>query len=285
MRLVLFLFTPFLLFGAQILDYKVLSDRSNYTDIMFYFDTPFEGKMAQAQKGNKLTLLLKGASIEAQRSIIANTTYLKTVIISPSGDNTKLLLELGTNVKMKASKTSGHYGLKLRFATQVLTSNTSDTNVAKQSLSNLPMKKEGEFNSAYVIVIVFLMIAFILLWTVKRKMGIGGTSGNKQPWLFKSNSAPVDNVNIRFQKSIDQKNRVVMLDYADQSYLVVIGNSNIVLDKFEGNKPSTQSQFDEILDDNRAELDSFLQIDADKDDSLFSYKEKVSKQNLPNDLL
>ena len=41
----------------------------------------------------------------------------------------------------------------------------------------------------------------------------------------------------------------------------------------------TQNEFDKILDDNKAELDSYLQLDNSADiEPLQSYKEKASNQ-------
>ena len=55
------------------------------------------------------------------------------------------------------------------------------------------------------------------------------------------------NVSIRFQKNIDSSNSVVMLDFGEQSYLVLMGASNILLDKFTDNKPVSQEDFETIL--------------------------------------
>jgi hypothetical protein len=116
-----------------------------------------------------------------------------------------------------------------------------------------------------------------MLW-LKKRMGTPQAKG-KQPWLFKG-SVKKEGVSVRFQKPLDPKNRVVMLDYEGHSYLVVIGTSNVLLDKYNGDKPvNTQSEFDKILDDNRTELDSYLQLDKSDDiEPLQSYKEKASAQ-------
>ncbi len=67
------------------------------------------------------------------------------------------------------------------------------------------------------------------------------------------------------------------MDYADESYLVVIGNSNLLLDKFHGQTPVTENEFESMLKDKNQELDTFLQID--KQEPLESYKEKASGVN------
>ncbi len=67
-----------------------------------------------------------------------------------------------------------------------------------------------------------------------------------------------------------------MLDFAEQSYLVLMGKSNILLDKFTGNRPVTEDDFNSILQSRHKELDSFLNNDGDYKESLRAYKEKAA---------
>ena len=107
-------------------------------------------------------------------------------------------------------------------------------------------------------------------------------------WLFKENrqnkqaqptepAANEENVSIRFQKSIDASNSVVMLDFGEQSYLVLMGASNILLDKFTDNKPVTQEDFETILQNRHQELDDFLKEgESVEKDPMQIYKEKAA---------
>ncbi|WP_434656830.1 hypothetical protein [Sulfurimonas sp. NW9] len=86
------------------------------------------------------------------------------------------------------------------------------------------------------------------------------------------------NVSIRFQKAIDEKNSVVMLDFGNQSYLVLMGNGNILLDKFTDNKPASQKEFDEILQSRHEDLEKFLgkSQTSQKQEPLQAYKERAA---------
>jgi hypothetical protein len=278
MRYLLLLLLPLLLFGSKILSYNVY-ERSNRVDVMLTFDTPFEGKLSQVTRNNQIILKLKGASIEAPKIKNINASYLHKMTITPINSHTEIILQTAKDVSMSASKTSDAYGLRLRFikGTPVTKAPAKETS-AIASLGNLPTKAANEFNNSYYIVIAVLLIGiFIMLW-LKKKMGVPSAKG-KQPWLFKG-GAKKEGISVRFQKPLDPKNRVVMLDYEGHSYLVVIGTSNVLLDKYNGDKPiNTQSEFDKILDDNRTELDSYLQLDKSDDiEPLQSYKEKASAQ-------
>lgn len=67
-----------------------------------------------------------------------------------------------------------------------------------------------------------------------------------------------------------------MLDFGEQSYLVLMGKSNILLDKFSGDKPVTEDDFNSILQNRHKELENFLNNDDKHQESLRIYKEKAA---------
>lgn len=278
MKYLLLLLLPYLLFGSKILSYNVY-ERSNRADIMLTFDTPFDGKLSQIKQDNNIILKLQGASIEAPKIKNINTSYLHKMTITPINSHTEIILQTADNVNMSASKTSDAYGLRLRFFKEELSSTTP---VKSQSVSPavpaLPTKPANEFNNSYYIVIAILLFGIIIMLWLKKRMGVVPSKG-KQPWLFKGHTKK-EGISVRFQKPLDPKNRVAMLDYEGQSYLVLLGTSNVLLDKYSGGKPiRTQSEFDKVLHDNKTELDSYLRLDNSADiEPLQSYKEKASGQ-------
>ncbi len=275
MRIILFLLLPLFLFGSKILSYNVY-ERSSRVDIMLTFDTPYEGKLSKTLHNNKIILKLKDASIEAPKIKNINTSYLHKMTITPINAHTEIILQTAPGVSMSASKTSDAYGLRLRFIKgEPLKKADGITKTLDQQTDTLPTKKSNELNNSYYIVIAILLLGIIIMLWLKKKMGLP-TSQGKQPWLFKGITKK-EGIAIRFQKALDPKNRVVMLEYEGQSYLVLIGNSNLLLDKYNGNKPiTTQGEFDRLLDENRTELDSYLQLDSSEIEPLQSYKEKAS---------
>ncbi|MBD3807006.1 MAG: hypothetical protein IE879_08050, partial [Sulfuricurvum sp.] len=84
-------------------------------------------------------------------------------------------------------------------------------------------------------------------------------------------------IHIRFQKSLDNTHTVAMLDYGTMSYLVLLGNNTLLLDKFQDNIPITQNEFEALLQSKHRELDSFFQLAPAAQDEMFDlYKEKAS---------
>jgi hypothetical protein len=277
MRLFLpLLLLPSLIFGAKILSYNVY-DRTDRVDIMFAFDTPYEGTLRQTQQNSTIIIKLDDATIESPKVKNVASPFLSKLTITPIGNQTQIITTVAPSVKMQASKTSDAFGLRLRFYKGAVTTTAAPAKTASP-VAALPTKPEGQYDRSYMVVILILLVAIVILLWLKSRIGKPSTASSaSKPWLFsKKGGGLKEDVNIRFQKALDPKNRVVMLDYADESYLIVIGTSNVLLDKFHGSKPVTQNDFEEMLQNKHEELDEYLQIDRPVQEPLQSYKEKAA---------
>lgn len=301
MRPILFLLLPFMLFASKILSYNIY-DRSDRVDLMITFDTPFDGNIKQSTSPNELTIKLDGVSIESIKSKQLSSKFIKSINITPMQGYTQIIASNIMPIKLQASKTSDAYGLRLRFIqdnthnemqTQEL--EALDTQAHKTS-TPIATKSSDEFDNSYFLIIGILLIGIVVLFILKRKVS---STLAPQPivptssWLFKDgnepvapamqNSSPITNLNLnssdvkmRFQKSINNENSIVMIDYMQQSYLVLMGRGdNILLDKFMDNKPTTQNEFEKILQNRHRQLEDFLS-DSTPRDPLKSYKERAA---------
>jgi fructose-specific phosphotransferase system component IIB len=278
----LFLLSFTLLQASKILSYNVY-DRTDRVDVMITFDTPYEGTIKQSSQDSSIIIKLENAQIESTKSKTINSDFITSLQIVPMGEHTQIVAKIPSVTELKASKTADAYGLRLRFTAQASPKQATQTSVTtpKALFSSLPTKKDDDISKSYYIVITILIIGILILFLLKRKI----TTKQEKPssWLFaastqKSATAPSvsHDVSIRFQKTIDEKNSVVMLDFSDQSYLVLVGGNNILLDKFTDNKPVTQDEFETILKNRHQELDEFLRVEKADKNPLASYKEKAS---------
>lgn len=268
---------------------------------MITFDTPYKGVIRQAKNSSNIIIKLEDASIESSKIKKIASDYIKSLAITPLKNYTQIVASINTSTMLIASKTSDGYGLRLRFTNNTPVSNIkTKTTTNKYSLSSLPTKKESVGVSlSYYIVVSLLIIGIVIALVLKRKMIKKGIHPKKQEsaWLFKANdtktssqnksaSAPTtqkesNEVSIRFQKKLDEQNSVVMLDFGAQSYLVLMGNGNILLDKFLDDKPVTQEDFESILKSRQEELEEYLQIESESStlsatkEPLQAYKERA----------
>lgn len=289
----LVLILPFSLYASKILSYNIY-ERTDRADVMITFDTPYTGVIKQSKGKSKTVLKLEDASIESSKIKKVNSKYLKSLTITPLAQYTQIVAATPQDVKLVASKTSDGYGLRLRF-TETTASDETTTNSMPSALTGLPTKKSDDLSMSYYIVVAILLIGIIILFYLKSKIQPKHPKPVQNSWLFKQDeqTAPIERsqtnepisaneISIRFQKSLDRNNNVVMLDFLNQSYLVLLGNGNILLDKFVDNQPSTQQEFEAILQNRHAELEKFLENPQINDNfsslnsSLQSYKERAA---------
>lgn len=293
-KLALILLIPGILFGSKILSYNIY-DRQDHVDVMLTFDTPYEGVLRQNRQGSIIVIKLEEASIDSSLVKTINSQFLQKLSISPNADQIQIVANVPDNVILKASKTSDSYGLRLRFNPELTPpAGSSITTQDSASASTLPTKPGNEFEQSYYVVIGILVIGIGILFWLKQgiaKKTIRMREEPKTPWSFnndkKSNTvlsttASLANalgsggVQIRFQKTLDASHSVAMLDFGTQSYLVLLGNNTILLDKFQDNIPISQNEFESMLKSKHQELDGFFQLGTTQDESFDSYKEKAS---------
>ncbi|WP_428738908.1 hypothetical protein [Sulfurimonas sp.] len=300
-RVLLLFLLPFSLYASKILSYNIY-ERTDRADVMITFDTPFTGTIKQSKGKSKIILKLEETSIESSKIKKVNSQYLKSLTITPLVNYTQIVAVTPSNVQLLASKTSDGYGLRLRFTDQVAAKQGTKT-TSSPDLSSLPTKQGDDLSSSYYLVVAILVIGIIILFYLKSKIQAKQPQQPKQnSWLFEHDTTQqtqqqksvqqekkintnnlANEISIRFQKNLDQKNSVVMLDFLNQSYLVLIGNGNILLDKFVDNQPTTQQEFETILQERYSELEDFLQNPQQSfkdhsslDEPLQSYKERAA---------
>lgn len=290
-KLLLLFIIPFSLYASKILSYNIY-DRTDRVDVMITFDTPYDGVIKQNVSNSTITIKLQNASIESSKVKQLSSKYIKAISITPMENYTQIVAEIPPSVTLQASKTSDAYGLRLRFTTIALSgSNSAEAKeVQDESIGALPTKKDDDLSQSYYIVVTILILGIAALFYIKKRVSTPQARQAQSSWLFQENKEAqkevaeqtganinsINNVTIRFQKSLNSDNSVVMLDFGEQSYLVLMGKSNVLLDKFTENRPSTEDDFNSILQNRHKELDSFLNDDNKYRESLRSYKEKAA---------
>ncbi|MCK9491193.1 MAG: hypothetical protein M0Q24_03800 [Sulfurimonas sp.] len=284
-RLLLIALLPLVLNASKILSYNIY-DRTDRADVMITFDTPYEGVIKQSVSNSIITIKLTDANIESFKTKKLSSKFLHSLSITPMSGYTQIVASVAPSVELQASKTSDSYGLRLRFH---LNSPTSSTQTkapipTNNPLALLPTKQDSGMSQSYYIVIAILIIGILILIYLKKKMAPKETKQNK--WAYNSstsNSTKMqetpkfdENVSIRFQKSIDNSSSVVMLDFGEQSYLVLMGSNNILLDKFTDNKPATQDEFESILRNRQEDLERLLSPRKESKEPLQAYKERAA---------
>ena len=283
-KIVLLFLLPITLFGSKILSYNIY-DRTDRVDVMITFDTPYDGAIKKSITNSKIIIKLLDTSIESSKVKQLTSEYINALSISPMASYVQVVASVPSDIVLTASKTSDAYGLRLRFTKKALSAKPktdfkTSSFKSPNLLSELPTKKDDNLSQSYYIVVGILIIGIIILFILKKKVAPSTTNASS-PWLLgkqeATKKAPTisnPDVSIRFQKSLDDKNSVVMLDFAKQSYLVMMGTNNVLLDRFTDNQPTSQEDFEAILQDRHQALEEFLE--TPEVEPMESYRNKAS---------
>lgn len=284
------------IYASKILSYNIY-DRTDRVDVMITFDTPYDGVIKQSKAESKIVIKLEDTSIESSKLKKLSSKYIRTLSITPMAGYTQIVASVPGSVALQASKTADGYGLRLRFANPVAKKeqNNNYTQNVDNTAMNLPTKPSTDMSQSYYIVVAILVLGIITLLVLKNKIANPNKNQKNSSWLYKdtvskqnskelspasTNNTNTNDVSIRFQKSLNENNSVVMLDFGEQSYLVLMGNSNILLDKFTGDKPLTNDEFENILQSRHEELENFISGESDRKyeeyEPLQAYKYKAS---------
>ena len=276
------------LLASNILTYK-LYDRSDNgrLDILLTFDTPYQGRITQKKLNNSTTLLLYDAIYSSTIKKTLNSDFLTSFSLTPDQGRTALTLTLPEGVKFNVSQTVDSYGLRLRFEKGATSAKTEPEPTALNKLKSLTTKepfKKNEIRSTtknepfiskrYAIVLGVLFAAVLLLFIIKKRVEKGRKPGS---WLFKNNPHTLEEFTILFQKPLDSSNKIVLMEFGNRQYLVVVGTTNLLLDTFSDKESVNEAGFESILKENQQELDNYMRIQSKEEKSpLQSYKDKAS---------
>jgi flagellar biogenesis protein FliO len=208
----------------------------NRVDVLFSLDEPFKGKVIYLSENNYKITNVSLNRIEQKKFKHLN------IIISPIDENSvNLKLNYKKPLTIKPSVTTKGYGLRIRIL------GLAKTSITKSKQINT-LNKDINFNYVnYIIVIAILIFLIIILIYVKKK------TLNKLPKSLQN-----DNYKVLYQKIIDPKNRIVMIEVFNKRYLLLLGEkNNLLLDNFSNSQDkqkelkdiSSQNDFGKLLDE------------------------------------
>ena len=222
MKKIILLLIACLVFGANLIDVNFF-EAKNKLDILFSLDNKFNGKIIKLSE-NKY--LIKNIKSDREFEKNFNNFFINTIIISPQDNGVSLEIVSKNKFNVSVALTPDGYGIRIRIKSTKVNVKTIPT-VQKESFS---------FTRYFIVVAILIILAMILLFIKKRGF-------NAKLPAFKSE------MRVLSQKFIDAKNKVVLFEYQNKKYLMLIGNTNILLDVFDENFkiPRNGVEFDEML--------------------------------------
>jgi len=272
--------------AANLLTYNVY-ERSDRVDIMLSFDAPYEGGISQKNDATSITLTINDLGYDKMIEKSINSTIIQELAIVPEKNNTlKVVLKSDKKVSVIASKTVDGFGLRIRSSIMQNQSQPQSSDATGTAITTAPTSSTDFVDTRYILVIVVLLALVILMFWIKKRLGIqtlkpmSAKGGNGKSWLFNPKTGTQQEVNVLHKKQIDNQNSVVLFEYGTIRYLVMTGNSNVLLEKFQNGEVKDDNDFEKVFEENRRRLDDYLKI---QDTKLSTYKTKASADYTPYD--
>ena len=221
------IFFAVFLFGSNLINVNFFPQKDKL-DVLLSLDDKFNGKVLNVDKNQFLiTNILSNREYEKK----FNNFFIKDIQISPSNDGVLIKIDTNAYYSTSVALTPDGYGIRFR----ILNKNILKDKEMERSVFTTNNTQTSLDYFSYIISLAILIILAIILWIVRKKL---------------SKNLPVKgSINILFQKPIDAKNRVALIEFNNRKYLVIVGNSNILLDIFDENMVniSTKEDFDTFL--------------------------------------
>ena len=292
------------LFSATLLNQN-LYERPNRVDLMLSFDTPFKGSVIKrAGSGGSVDILLTDVQVGKPFYKALRDSFVDSVAVTGTGGKKALVKIVPAKgaLKVQASKTVDGFGLRLRVTPapaaeksqkaappvpNVLEKIKAERAAAEKRAARppeaLPTLAESETVAGwrYWTVLGILLLLLLILWAAKRKglKNLGKGAG----WLMPKSAGPLpDEAVIRFQKPLDPHNRVVLIEFNGRQYLMVVGNTNVLLDTFGEGRIEEEEEFARMFEANKRQLDHFLKENhPDAFDAFDTFKANAAKEERP----
>ncbi|MDD3343837.1 MAG: hypothetical protein PHR87_09710 [Sulfurospirillaceae bacterium] len=261
-------------YASNLLTYNVY-ERSDRVDIMLSFDAPHEGSIAQKNDASSITLTINDLSYDRLIEKSINSAIIQELSIVPEKNNSiKIILKSDKQISVIASKTVDGFGLRIRGSIMQSPAQRAAT-TQPSSATTLGDATSDILDMRYILVVCVLIVLLLVMFWIRKRVASGSgvkNSGGKS-WLFNPKTGNTQEVTLLHKKPIDNNNSVVLFEYGSIRYLVMTGNSNVLLEKFENGEVKDNSEFEKVFEENRRKLDDYLKL---QDTKLNTYKNKAS---------
>ena len=277
-------------FAANLLSYD-FTIQDDYVDIMLEFDEPFNDKIRQ-QNANGLTFLLfDNLNTNNASTNNLDSKILEAISILNADKSLQIQIKSANKLKIMVAKSTDALSMRARITNAAL------------DFSAINTQENADLDNRYISVIVVLGVLCVILLIIKRAIVLKQKKLNEKPSTKnqklsfdipaqtqkKQENNEVDKANVKFdldfgldnandvkilcQKSLDEQNKLMLLKYENRKYLVLVGNSNVMLDRFGEDKISNKNDFELFFEENKHKLNKYL---ASRQNSLNDYKNKLA---------
>ena len=239
------------LFGVRLIDYNIY-DRNDRVDLMLSFDGAYEGRISQSKNGD--FTLLSFENLEAKNDLkTLNSKLVDKIQITHKDNKTFIMFQNKKKLDFSISSVNDKFGVRIRAlpAGKILSEKKVSILDDNQTLTQAknPNLKDYDYTTYILVVLVLVLLLFALWWLKRTKGGEGG------------------DFRLKFQRGLDRNNRLMVLDYENKRYVLIVGASNLLLE-------SRELLQDECTEDKEKNFDSFFEENKRKIQNLILERQR-----------
>ncbi len=270
-KIILLLLITSYMMAANLLTYNIY-DRSDRVDLMLSFDSPYDGQIFQDTKDNLITLKLKDLSYNKLIKKDINSKIVQHLTIEPNKNFLNIIIKSDNQIGVVASRTTDGFGLRIRI--KLINKPIKTSNIISSSQTVTPAYSDTSMlDTRYISVVIILFLMLLAMFWIRKRFSPKSKTTSKGSWLFKKSVSDLQDIKILHKKQIDTNNSILLIEFENRKYLVMSGNSNLLLDTFDHEELGDKNEFEKAFNDNRKKLDSYLKL---QDQKLEDYKKKAS---------
>lgn len=222
-------------FGAVLEDISISSDRN--IQVLLMLDSKFSGRVVRQDTPTFLNLTLKGLKYNKNR-VSTTTKLIKNIEIFAKGDDTYIVFDgdnIGLEYDLEVLNSSSAIKIVLKpkdsvFSNMLSTpNNANDAKTLEEAISSLKSQDSTTIPQIdtwrYALVVSILIALIIALILAKRRVF-------KKHESFEFSYFKRPSVSVTQSVNLDMKNKIIVLDSKEYSYILFIGQSGaFMLDK------------------------------------------------------
>jgi hypothetical protein len=255
------------IFAANLLSMSV-NENSDSVEINMSFDAIFDGTIEQNATEKNVTLKISGISIDTKKdlSLSQNLLISRALLTKDGATGVYLTFETKKEIAFEALKNNDGYKLQLKVIAKPAVVADANGSVKPLTANEKPIPQaDSEVSWRYIVVVTFLAFLVALMFYIRKKFAKPNGKDAKAGWLlpkgFKA-EAPQEDVNVITQSFLDPNNKLMLVEYNNIKYLLLVGNTNVVVDRYYAEDADTQgSDFKQIMAENERKLAEFLKPD------------------------
>ncbi len=266
--LILFFVLVSNIFAASLLSMSV-NENSDAVEINLSFDSQFDGYIEQNSSGKTVVLKISGIAIDSKKDVALsqNSLISKITMLKDGVSAAQLVFDTKKDISFEALKNNDGYKLQLKITPQIAAvtqkSEANATPMPKaQATEAVTPQTEDEISWRYVVVVSFLAFLVAVMFYIKKRVAGSNAKGG---WLLPKSFKPEakqEEVQVITQSFLDPNNKLMLVEYGGVKYLLLVGNTNLVIDRYYAEDANMQpDDFKQVMIENERKLSEFLKPD------------------------